>query len=207
MKRRTYIISVFALAAAAVCGLTGSSTARADASGCKLGPLSQPFLPWADPGSYGLLPNGGFEQGTSSWSFDGSARVAAGNESFVVSGDNDSRALSLGGSGSATSDDVCVTLGSPTLRLFARNSGSPLSALGVSAQFIDAGGREQTVPIAVIVAGSDWQPTVPIPIDVNLLDLPILSDGSSSVAFTFQPLGFGGDWSIDDVYLDPFKTN
>ena len=72
---------------------------------------------------------------------------------------------------------------------------------------LDIDGRQQTVPIAVIVAGSDWQPTVQIPIDVNLLNLPVLSDGSSSVAFSFQPVGFGGDWTIDDVYLDPFKTN
>ena len=55
--------------------------------------------------------------------------------------------------------------------------------------------------------GSDWQPTAQIPIVVNLLNLPLLSDGSTDVAFQFTPLGSGGDWTIDDVYLDPFKTN
>jgi hypothetical protein len=63
------------------------------------------------------------------------------------------------------------------------------------------------VPIAVVAGGSDWQPTAQIPVVVNLLDLPLLSDGSTDVAFQFTPLGSGGDWTIDDVYLDPFKTH
>jgi hypothetical protein len=182
--------------------------AQAATSSCGTSDLSQPFLPWGDPGYYGLLPNGGFEHSSSSsWSLDGQARVVSGNEPFNVAGDNDSRALSLGDSGSATSDQVCVTLLSPTLRLFAQNSGSPLSSLLVSVQVPGPFGGQQTVPIAVVAGGSDWQPTAQIPIVVNLLNLPLLSDGSTDVAFQFAPLGSGGDWTIDDVYLDPFKTH
>lgn len=107
----------------------------------------------------------------------------SGNEPFNVAGDNDSHALSLGDGGSATSDQVCVTLLSPTLRLFAQNSGSPLSSLLVSVQVPGLLGGQQTVPIAVVAGGSDWQPTAQIPIAVNLLDLPPLSDGSTDLAF------------------------
>jgi hypothetical protein len=31
-----------------------------------------------------------------------------------------------------------------------------------------------------------------------------VSSGATDVTFT--PVGPGGDWTIDDVYLDPFKT-
>jgi hypothetical protein len=204
--RRRLILSLSATAAV-IFSVMPASPAQADASSCGTSDLSQPFLPWGDPGSYGLLPNGGFEHSASSWSLDGQAHVVSGNESFNVAGDNDSRALSLGDSGSATSDPVCVSLLSPTLRLFARNAGSPLSSLLVSVQAPGPLGGQQTVPIAVVAGGSDWQPTAQIPVVVNLLDLPLLSDGSTDVAFQFTPLGSGGDWTIDDVYLDPFKTH
>jgi hypothetical protein len=204
--RRRLILSLSATAAV-IFSLMPASPAQADTSGCGTSDLSQPFLPWGDPGYYGLLPNGGFERSASSWSLDGQAHVVSGNEPFNVAGDNDSRALSLDDGGSATSDQVCVTLLSPTLRLFARNTGSPLSTLLVSVQVPGLLGGQQTVPIAVVAGGPDWQPTAQIPIVVNLLNLPLLSDGSTDVAFQFTPLGSGGDWTIDDVYLDPFKTH
>ncbi len=193
--------------AAVFFSLMPATAAQADTSGCGASNLSQPFLPWGDVSSYGLLPNGGFEQQARAWSLDSPADVVSGNEPFSVSNDNDYWALNLGDSGSATSDPVCVDLASPTLRFFAQNSGSPLSTLVVSVQVPGLFGGYQTVPISVVTAGSDWQPTAQIPIVVNLLNLPLLSDGSSNVAFQFTPLGPGGDWTIDDVYLDPFKTH
>jgi hypothetical protein len=96
---------------------------------------------------------------------------------------------------------------SPTLRLFAQNSGSPLSSLQVSVQVPGPLGGQQTVPVAVVSAGSDWQPTAQIPIVVNLLSLPLVNSDGTDVSFQFTPLGSGGDWTIDDVYLDPFKTH
>ncbi len=63
------------------------------------------------------------------------------------------------------------------------------------------------MPIAVVSAGSDWQPTAQIPILVNLLSLPLVNGDGTDVSFQFTPLGSEGDWTIDDVYLDPFKTH
>jgi hypothetical protein len=206
MMRLRMILGLSATAAVFF-SLMPASAAQADTSSCGTSNLSQPFLPWGDLSSYGLLPNGGFEQQARAWSLDGQASVVSGNEPFYVNGDNDNRALNLGESGSATSDPVCVDLASPTLRFFAQNSGSPLSTLAVSVQVPGLLGGSTTVPVGVVSAGSDWQPTAQIPIVVNLLNLPVLSDGSSNVAFQFTTLGSGGDWTIDDVYLDPFKTH
>lgn len=205
MRRR--LILGLSATLAVLFSLMPAGAAQADTSTCGPSDLSQPFLPWADSSYYGLLPNGGFERQAQAWSLDGPAQVVQGNESFNVAGDNDSRALSLGDSGSATSDPVCVGLLSPTLRFFAQNSGSPLSSLEVSVQVPGPLGGQQTVPIAVVSAGSDWQPTAQIPILVNVLSLPLVNGDGTDVSFQFTPLGSGGDWTIDDVYLDPFKTH
>ncbi len=204
---RLRVIVGLSATAAVFFSLMPATAAQADTSSCGASNLSQPFLPWGDLSSYGLLPNGGFEQQARSWLLDGPADVVSGNEPFQVNGGTDNRALSLGDSGSATSDPVCVDLASPTLRFFAQNTGSPLSTLVVSVQVPGLLGGSTTVPVGVVGAGSDWQPTAQIPVVVNLLNLPLLSDGTSDVSFQFTAVGAGGDWTIDDVYLDPFKTH
>lgn len=47
-----------------------------------------------------------------------------------------------------------------------------------------------------------WQPTLPM---VALGDLvnPLLSGGSAQLSIRFTPL-LGGDWRVDDVYVDPY---
>jgi hypothetical protein len=94
----------------------------------------------------------------------------------------------------------------PTLRFFVRNTGSPLSMLQVSVNFTDAAGVRMNAPLSLVVSDADWHPTLPIPIALNVLSIPVLSDGSTDVSFGFTPVGIGGDWTIDDVYVDPFKT-
>jgi hypothetical protein len=95
---------------------------------------------------------------------------------------------------------MCVTPAHPTLRFLARNAGSPTGVLGVEALFEDLAGREQSLPIGVVAGGDSWMPTVPMPIVANLLAL--LPGGQTSVAFRFTARG--GDWRIDDVYVDPY---
>jgi hypothetical protein len=54
------------------------------------------------------------------------------------------------------------------------------------------------------VAGSgQWAPTLPLPIVLNALSL---GEGSTEVAFRFTPL-LESSWSVDDVYVDPYRTN
>jgi hypothetical protein len=52
-----------------------------------------------------------------------------------------------------------------------------------------------------VLAGSSWQPTLPMPFLTNLL-APV----SGTVSFRFTPLGPSSGWRIDDVYLDPYKS-
>jgi len=99
-----------------------------DGADCSVqSPLTQPFFPWADPASYALAPDGGLEGGAAGWTLFGGAATTAGNERFLVGGASDSRALSLPSGSSATSAPRCVGLQWPTIRVFARSSGTSSS--------------------------------------------------------------------------------
>jgi len=60
-------------------------------SSCDDQPLSKPFMPWLDVANYTPLPGGDFEHGASGWKLSGGAAVAAGNETYQVSGPGDAR--------------------------------------------------------------------------------------------------------------------
>jgi hypothetical protein len=188
--------AAFAVAAPANAGILVSS-----ASDCSTETLSQPFQPWLDYSSYAPLPGGAFESGQPAWSFAGAAAVAPGNESAYVNGSGDLSSLSLPAGSSATSPSMCVGINNPTVRFFARNGGSMFSSLRVDVLFEDALGNLHSVPIATLHGGSSWQPTLPLPVTVNLLAL--LPGDETAVAFRFTPQS-GGDWHIDDVYVDPY---
>jgi hypothetical protein len=130
----------------------------------------------------------------------GGARLVAGNESFSVNSSSDRSSLSLPAGSSATSPATCITLLHPTLRFFALNSGAPTSVLTVDA-IVKLAGIRVSLPVGLLLGGSSWQPTLPLPFLTNLL-APL----SGTVSFRFAPLGPGGGWRIDDVYLDPYKS-
>jgi hypothetical protein len=160
---------------------------------------SRPFLRWLDPANYVLLQNGSLEK-TTGWSLSGGAGLVTGNETFAVNSTKDRMSLLLPAGSSATSPPMCITLLHPTLRFFASNSGNSASILQVDA-VVKLLGLRLTLPVGLLLAGSDWQPTLPLPFLTNLL-APV----SSTVAFRFTPLGSSSGWRIDDVYLDPYKS-
>jgi hypothetical protein len=190
--------AALAIAAPAQAGLLVSS-----ATDCDDQVYEQPFLPWADPASYVLAPGGTFEQGAGDWRLSGNASVVSGNESHYVHAAGDSSSLSLGSGSSATSDSMCVGIEHPTLRLFAaRTGGSLLSTLKVDVLFEDNGGSVRALPIGLLLAGNQWQPTLAMPVVANLL--PLLPGEHTAVAFRFTVNG--GSWKIDDVYVDPYRS-
>jgi len=194
------------LVSALGCALLVATPAGAD--GGLLGSCSQaltnPFQPWLDPASYALVPDGGFEEGGAGWQLSGGARTVAGNEPWNTSGSG-TTALSLPAGASAVSPPFCIGLLDPTTRLFARNSG--LLGLGtvVVTADVDAAGTNLTLPVGVIVAGSRWQPSLPLPLLVNALSPLGDGDGTATARLRFTALG--GSWQLDDVYVDPFKTS
>jgi hypothetical protein len=196
---------VFVLALIAL-GLVPAATAGAPTNGgCGARQLSQPFLPWLDPARYFLLPGGDFES-SAGWTFGGAAQLVPGNEPFHVHNPSDARSLRLSPGAWARSASMCVDSDELTLRFFARNGGSVLSSLVVEARVRTTvlGSTAQTsIPVGVVLGTSrSWQPTLPA---VFALSVNQLLGGATTVDFRFVPVGLGGDWYVDDVYVDPIK--
>jgi hypothetical protein len=190
----TALLASLAFAAPAHAGvLTTTATDCADET------LVQPFRPWLDGANYKLVDS--FEAGAGGWTLTGGARVVAGNESRHVNGAADARSLELPAGSSATSPPVCVGLEEPTLRFFARKNSGLLSTLSVWVQVQTSLGVWVTLPIGVDLGGA-WHPSLPMLVVANLL--PLLPPDRTAVRFKFAPL-LGGDWQVDDVYVDPMR--
>jgi hypothetical protein len=197
------------LAAAATtvasCALAGSASAGVlvkTTTSCPSQSFSTPFKPWRDSSQYTLVPGGRFEGGAAGWTLSGGAKVTSGNESYKVSGAGDAASLRLPPGASALSAPVCVGLEYPTMRFFAKRNSGLLTTLAVTAQVQLSLGGTLDVPFGVVVSGGQWTPTPAYLFLGNLL--PLLPGQYTSVRFRFAPVL--GDWSIDDVYVDPLRS-
>jgi hypothetical protein len=189
-SRRLVRLTLGAVAGLALLpGAANAGLLAVDAESCASQSLGQVFLPWADVATYTLAPGG--------------ATVVPGNEPWNVGGASDSSSLSLPAGSSATTGALCVGLGHPTLRLFTRSAGTGLmSSLGVEVLFQGILGL-RTLTIGQVLPGSSWRPTPPYLVVANLL--PLLPPNVTPVAFRFTPQG-PGTWSVDDIYVDPYRT-
>lgn len=203
-------LTATAMAAIATIGglLLAAGPAQADgvlvpsAGKCPDAGASRAFARWHDRAYYVLVGDGGFENGAQGWTLSRGATVVAGNEPWSVRSPGDRRALALAPGAHATSPPVCVSLGHPTVRFFARNTGSPLGLLAVQVVVKTSIGT-LALPTGVVLNPSrSWSPTLPLPVLVNLLTL---LDGPTTVAFRFTALGRHSSWQIDDVYVDPWR--
>jgi hypothetical protein len=175
----------------AVCGALALAAPAAGSATCPARPLAQTFRPWLDLAYYEAAPDSGFEE-SGSWALSGGATVVDGNQPFL----DGAKSLDLPAGSSATTAPICVTAAHPTIRFFARNTGSVLAPLAVSVQFRTSLGIEVELSVGAVLGGSEWAPTLPLPLLGNLL--------SNEVRFRFQP-AVGSAWHIDDVYVDPYS--
>ena len=205
--RRTRRTTVLVATLAVCCGSLGLTAGAASASllpSCAPTATSTPFSAWGDSSNYFLMPDGGFEADASGWALSGAA-VADGNESFFADGAADAHHLEMNGDARVVSPTVCVAMGENTIRLFVDSPGVASSTLHVQAYVQN--------PLTGLVlstgydvdgaAGADgWGPTSPILIP-NLLGGVL---GTQKLTLVFTTTGTPANWSIDDVYVDPFKS-
>jgi hypothetical protein len=203
LKTSRYAAAAALSAVALLCAAAPSANAGVlvkSAGNCPAQQAEQPFSRWLDNADYVLAPDGAFESGADAWSLSHAA-VDEGNESFYVRRDDGSHSLKLTPGGSAVTGTICVGLDRPTLRFLARSSsGLSLSTLAVSVRFETSLGIVLELPIGVVLPGSHWAPSLPMPILANLL--PLLPGQMTPVQFRFTPVGTAS-WWIDDVYVDP----
>jgi hypothetical protein len=165
---------------------------------------SKVFSRWGDNFNYFLMPNGGFESGSTEWALSGGASVVTGNESFKVRASTDTRGLRIPAGGRAESRTICVSMGEDTIRLFVNNARVPGSILHVRA-IVRNPTTGQTAETSFDVNGdaapAGWAPTM-------RLAIPNLLGGSTTQHLTLEltTRGTAATWHIDDVYVDPFRS-
>jgi len=183
---------------------TGALARAAQVADCPPQTLVQPFLPWHDHGSYFLAPGGDFEAAPAGWGLTGGAQIVAGNEPSHVNAAGDANSLSLPTGSSAASPQICVTIHSPNIRLFAMNGGSARSMLGVNVNYTDKRGVARSSSIAMLRGGSSWSLSSQLQFISRIAPI-VGGHGQTWVSFTFRPTT-GGAWQIDDLYVDPLKS-
>jgi hypothetical protein len=183
---------------------TGAVAGSQPVADCPSQTLVQPFLPWHDYGTYFLAPGGAFETTPAGWTLSGGAEVVAGNESSHVDSASDANSLTLPTGSSATSPQVCVTIHSPNLRLFSANGGSVRSMLDLTVNYTDTRGAARSALIGTLRGGSSWSLSSQI-LFMSRIAPVVGGHGQTWVSFTFKPTS-GGAWRIDDVYVDPLKS-
>lgn len=188
------------LAAIAVLALSAFTAAGVQA--CSYTGAEQVFSPWGDQHSYVLAPDGGFEAGGQGWSLAGGAATVAGNESFSLNDASDGRSLSLPAGSSAVSPSVCMSIDTPIFRLVARNTGNASSGLRVEAVY-PLLGLLRTKTVSTVYGSSAWAPSQQMS-TVLTLSTVVGTLIPSAVQIRITPVGSGGNWQIDDLYIDPF---
>jgi hypothetical protein len=183
-------VAIFSAGAAQACNYTGSQ---------------QVFKPWGDQHSYVLAPDGGFEAGGQGWTLGGGTGVVGENEAFDLGGAADSRSLSLPAGSSAVSPPICMSLDTPSFRLVARNSGDPSSGLRVEATYALLG-LVRTKTISTVYGDSAWAPSQQMSTVLSLSTI-VGTVIPSAIQIRITPLGSGGNWQVDDLYIDPFARH
>ncbi len=191
------------LATAGAMAVIGAALFAGSAQACSYSGSEQVFKPWGDAHSYALAPDGGFEAGAAGWTLEGGAATVAGNESFNVHA-GDSRSLALPAGSAAVTPSLCMSLETPSIRMFARNTGDPSSKLKVEETY--SLGVVHTAAVYTVTAGTNWAPTREMSTVTTLA--PLLGTVvPGSIKVRVSPLDSKGQWQIDDFYVDPFARH
>jgi hypothetical protein len=163
-------------------------------------PPGQFFLPWQDTAYYGIFPGGALESGTSGWSLGGGAKVVSGNETFYVNSRSDTHSLYMPAGSSVTTPAACFQVADWQVRFFLKNLGPSSGALRV--QVISHGllGIVSILDAGTVSAGSTWQPSAPVTIDLLSQLGGLLTNNTLSLRLTAVNSGV---FQVDDLYLDP----
>ena len=188
---------------ATVAAVTAISAVVAGAAqACDYTGAEQVFKPWGDQHSYVLAPDGGFEAGGQGWSLGGGATTVGGNEAFYLNDAADSHSLALPAGSTAVSPPVCMSLDTPIFRLVARNSGDASSGLKVEATYALLG-LVRTKTVSTVYGNSSWASSQQLSTVLSLSTV-VGTVIPSAIQIRITPIGSGGKWQIDDVYVDPF---
>jgi hypothetical protein len=161
------------------------------------------FSPWGDLAMYTLAPQGDLSP-SDDWTLKKEATIVPEADPYSGAG----QSLELAKGAEVATPAMCVNLDNPTIRFFARDvGGNGKSNLKIDVLYEDFDGHIKHLTIARLHLGTGWQPSVIVPIYMNVLALAS-PDGLTAVAFAFKAEGLQRDetLSISSLYVDPFSS-
>ncbi len=186
----------------ALAGTTTTPTVSA-APGCTQ-PTTQAFLFANDRRDYVLAPGGNVEGSLAGWSLTGGATAVTGGAPAVTAASAGTKSLLIPSGGSVTSAPMCVAAHSPFFRFQARNTGAP-GALKVEVLYLDGPKFTGERETGTVTAGATWAPTNRTSLSQGIMGVNGSSTSQATVAFRFTPVGTGGRWQVDNLYVDPYR--
>jgi hypothetical protein len=158
--------------------------------------FTRALAPVGDKHWYMLAPAGDFESNVAAaWTLAPGAGVQEGTQTRLRFSGRDHQSLRLPPGSSATSAEQCVTTDYRSLRLFARNTGDPKGRLIVELRYRDPVlGLIPTIFRAGALKGtSSW----------DLSDSLATRAGVTGTTMSIRLTAQGGNWSVDDILVDP----
>jgi hypothetical protein len=195
MKRLRLLLALGVMIATAAS--VGASTASAGLTTCAQS-AEYPFAPWGDLSPYTLAPNGDLSKGSTGWSLAG-ARIVGENNSLRAGVNS----VLIPAGASATSPAACVKLADPASRFFLRRvSGTGKLRVDITYKSL-LGLVTLTGNLGYVTADGNWQPSPKYGhVLHNVLGTLGLNSGlSASIRFKFTAIG--GNYLVDDLYVDP----
>ncbi|MBJ7472672.1 MAG: hypothetical protein JHD16_15300, partial [Solirubrobacteraceae bacterium] len=186
------------------CGLAPLVAAGPASAACAVTPTKKAFSAFGDKADYSLLPGGSFESSTSGWSLGGGS-VVSGNETFKVGAASDAKSLVVPARSRVVSPKFCVGVEHPTFRLFAKKRSGSWATMVVKLRWTDSKGNVNETAVGAIdgSAYGAWKPTPSLKLATTL---PLWASGQTITAqIVLDPEDYGGDWQVDDIYIDPFR--
>lgn len=155
------------------------------------------FAPWSDASGYYFAGNGGFESGTSGWSFSGGATVVPGNETYDVHSSGDSKSALIP-AGSSISTSACYGLLYPSVRFFVQSVGDQPATIDVRVQAKSLLGIVSILDGGTFQVSGGWQPSPKLSTLLSAIAAPL---GTKSMSLQITVLS--GTAQVDDLYIDP----
>jgi hypothetical protein len=205
LRNRALLGASLALTIAAV-PAAPAGAALVETGACDDAVLTQPFERWGDRAWYKLAPGGDAEGSLDGWSFSGGAKRVSGSEPFAVTGRAGASSFAIPAGGSITTAATCVNADYPSFRFFAKSSGGLLGllpAMTVSLVYRDGLLGLVEVPIGTVLPGSSWKPS-PVMLTASAVGAAV-AGGEAPLALRFRSLL--GTWTVDDVFVDPYRRN
>jgi hypothetical protein len=193
-RKFSRLLPVGAIAALALVAAPAASAATI--SPCESRATAPVFSQFGDDREYYLAPGGSFE-GSISWVNNGPVSLVEANEPWYLAGPDHASAARLQPGARLISPVLCVTRNEPYLRFMAESNGP--GSLHVTVLLYSASNK---VLHSSSLSSSDYASWTPSDlIDLQTSKLPVGEQAYVAVVFRSQ-----GDWTIDDVFVDPYRS-